>query len=144
MSASAGEKKFLQLSLINPIQLVPETESISGIRFNLIYGKNTSVSGLDFGLVNHTTSGLTKGYQFGLVGINEGDFMGFQDHFVNSVKGSCEGFQAGFYNHAGNMNGFQLGFVNHCGTMKGLQIGLINIIEQNGQFPVFPIINWSF
>jgi len=29
-------------------------------------------------------------------------------------------------------------------SMKGLQIGLVNIIRQGGQFPVFPIVNWSF
>jgi len=36
-----------------------------------------------------------------------------------------------------------LGFVNYAETMKGLQIGLINVIRQGGQFPVFPIVNWS-
>jgi hypothetical protein len=47
-------------------------------------------------------------------------------------------------NYAENMNGFQLGLVNYAQTAKGLQIGLVNIIRQGGQFPVFPIVNWSF
>jgi hypothetical protein len=28
--------------------------------------------------------------------------------------------------------------------LHGVQIGLINIIKTGGQFPVFPIVNWSF
>jgi len=143
-SIEAQEAKPIQLSLFNPIQLVGEGEAVSGIRLSLLYGKNTSVTGLDWGLVNHTTSGLTKGFQLGAVGLVEADFVGFQNNFVNSVKGNCEGFQWGFVNHAQNMNGFQLGIVNYAGTMKGLQIGLVNVIKQNGQFPIFPIINWSF
>ena len=144
ITASAGEPKPIQLALLNPIQLVSEGEAVQGIRLNLFYGKNSSVKGLDIGLVNYTTSGLSKGYQVGLVGLNDADFLGFQNNFVNSVKGNCEGFQWGFVNHAQNMNGFQLGIVNYAGTMKGLQIGLVNVIKQNGQFPIFPFINWSF
>ncbi len=144
ISISAGEAKPIQLSLFNPIQLVSEGEAVQGIRLSLLYGKNTSVIGLDLGLVTHTTSGLSKGVQLGFVNLTEANFVGFQHAFVNSVKGNCEGFQWGFVNHAQNMNGFQLGFVNYAGTMKGLQIGLVNVIKQNGQFPIFPIINWSF
>jgi hypothetical protein len=47
-------------------------------------------------------------------------------------------------NYAGYANGLQLGIVNYAERMNGLQIGFINIIQQGGQFPVFPIINWSF
>ncbi len=144
ITISAEEAKPIQLSLFNPIQLVSEGEAVRGIRLSLLYGKNTSVTGLDWGLVTHTTSGLSKGVQLGFVNMNEANFVGFQHGFVNSVKGNCEGFQWGFVNHAQNMNGFQLGIINHAGTMKGLQIGLINVIKQNGQFPIFPIINWSF
>jgi hypothetical protein len=60
------------------------------------------------------------------------------------TNGNFEGMQWGFINHAGYANGFQLGIVNHADKLKGLQIGLINIIKTGGQFPVFPIINWSF
>lgn len=79
-----------------------------------------------------------------MVGLNDADFLGFQDCAVNVTKGRCEGFQWGIVNYAGEMSGFQLGFVNYAMTMKGLQIGLVNIIKQGGQFPVFPIVNWSF
>ena len=136
--------KPIQLSLFTPIQLVPEGDHIKGFRFNLVYGRNASVTGLDMGLVNHNTSGLSMGVQFGFVSLNEDDFMGWQNNVVNITRGNFEGFQSGFINYAQNVNGIQFGLVNYAGTMTGLQIGLINIIKQGGAFPVFPIVNWSF
>jgi hypothetical protein len=47
-------------------------------------------------------------------------------------------------NSAGSGDGLMLGFVNVAQKMHGLQIGLVNIIKEGGQFPVFPIVNWSF
>ena len=139
-----AQNRPIQLALVTPIQIFPEDNSITGVRLNLLYGRNASVTGLDLGLVNHTSTGLSKGWQHGLVGLNDADFLGFQDCAVNVTKGRCEGFQWGVVNYAGEMSGFQLGFVNYAMTMKGLQIGLVNIIKQGGQFPVFPIVNWSF
>ncbi len=143
-ATASAENKPIQLALFTPVQIFPEEATIGGIRFNLIYGRNAWVSGVDFGLVNHTTTGLTKGWQFGVVGMVEEDFLGFQDNIVNITKRNFEGFQWGFVNYAYSCNGLQLGFVNYAVNMKGLQIGLVNIIKQGGQFPVFPIVNWSF
>ena len=140
----AAENKPVQLSLFNPIQLFPEDTPVSGIRLNLIYGKNSSVTGLDWGLVNHTTTGLTMGVQFGVVGLADADFKGWQSNAVNITKNNFEGLQWGLFNSAKYVNGVQIGLVNYAGSMKGLQIGLVNIINQGGQFPVFPIVNWSF
>ncbi|MCB2231537.1 hypothetical protein KQH82_12535 [bacterium] len=143
--ANAQENtKPLQLSLLAPVQLFDESNAIAGIRLSLLYGRNVSVSGLDWGLINHTTEGRSMGVQFGLVGLADGDFVGWQDNFVNVIKGDFEGFQWGAVNYANNGSGLQLGLVNYARTMKGLQIGLVNIIKQGGQFPVFPIVNWSF
>lgn len=139
-----AQEKPIQLSLFAPIQIVPADQAVAGVRLSLLYGKNTSVTGLDWGLVNHNTSGISKGVQFGLVGIVNADFSGWQNTAVNITEGDFEGFQWGIVNYAGHANGFQLGFVNYAVTMKGLQIGLVNIIKQGGQFPVFPIVNWSF
>ncbi len=141
---ASGEAKPIQLSLFDPIQIFPATTDIVGVRLSLLYGRNASVAGLDWGLVNHTTTGTSKGYQTGLVGISDDRFVGWQNNFVNISKKDFEGFQLGFVNIANNANGFQLGFVNYAVKMKGLQIGLVNIIKQGGQFPVFPIVNWSF
>ncbi len=139
-----AQDKPIQLSLLAPIQIFPEDNSISGVRLSLIYGRNASVTGLDWGLVNHTTTGLSKGVQFGFVSLVDSDFVGWQDNTVNVVKGNFEGFQSGFVNHANYAHGLQFGFVNYAASMKGLQIGVVNIIGQGGAFPVFPIVNWSF
>lgn len=155
--AQAQDSKPVQLSLIHPIQLFPESTDIRGVRINLIYGKNVSVSGLDVGLVNHSSD--FKGLQYGAVGINDTEFVGWQYHFVNignatvrgaqtglvNTSGDMKGFQYGFVNTSGQMNGVQLGVVNYAQRMtKGLQVGLVNIISEGGQFPVFPVVNWSF
>ncbi|MGB2768214.1 MAG: hypothetical protein WBC88_00615, partial [Candidatus Zixiibacteriota bacterium] len=53
-----AQNRPIQLALVTPIQIFPEDNSITGVRLNLLYGRNVSVSGLDLGLVNHTTTGL--------------------------------------------------------------------------------------
>jgi hypothetical protein len=141
--AIAQEHPF-QLSLVTPIQIFPENSSITGVRIDLIYGRNTTVKGLDWGLINHTTSGTSLGFELGGVNLSDANFTGLQYGWVNWTKGNFEGMQWGFVNHADYANGFQLGFINHANKLKGLQIGLINIIKEGGQFPVFPIVNWSF
>ena len=144
-SAPAGaQSRPIQLALFNPIQIFPEQDAIAGLRLNLIYSKNTTVSGLDIGLVNHITGSPSVGMQWSLVGIVDGDFTGFQAGMVNLTKGKIEGLQWGLYNSGGHTSGIQIGIVNITDTMYGLQIGLINVIRTGGQFPVFPIVNWSF
>ena len=140
-----AQDKPIQIALFNPIQLFNENTSITGLRINLLYGKNTTVSGLDWGLVNHMTSGVSKGVQFGLVGLVEASYVGWQDNCVNITKEKFEGLQLGIVNYAGTVSGVQIGLVNYAANMsKGLQIGLVNIIKQGGQFPFFPIVNWAF
>lgn len=140
----SAQDKPVQLALFNPVQIFDENTSITGLRINIIYGKNAQVSGLDWGLINHMTSGVSKGVQFGLVGIVEADFMGWQDNGVNITHGKFEGLQWGIVNYAGTVSGVQIGLVNYAANMtKGLQIGLVNIIKHGGQFPFFPIVNWA-
>ncbi len=139
-----AQSRPIQLSLVTPIQIFPESDTIAGLRLNLLYGRNVSVTGLDIGLVNHVTTGSFIGLQHGLVNVVDSDFMGWQHGGVNVTQGRCEGLQWGFVNYTNEMSGVQFGFVNYAKTMKGLQIGLVNIIKQGGQFPVFPIVNWSF
>ena len=81
-SISHSQEQSIQLSLFNPIQIVPEHQSISGFRSNLIYGKNANVTGFDLGLVNHST-GLQNGVQFGGVNVTDGGVTGWQAGFVN-------------------------------------------------------------
>jgi hypothetical protein len=139
----AGDKP-VNLSLFTPVSIAKEDDSVSAFRFNLIYGKNTSVQVVDLGLVNHTTSGLSKGLAWGFVNYGEADFKGVQLGAGNIQNGAFNGFEWGFVNSAGSVDGLQLGFVNIAQKMHGLQIGLVNVIKEGGQFPVFPIVNWSF
>lgn len=92
VSSAAAQEKPIQLALFNPIQIFPEETPITGVRLSLIYGRNSRVTGLDWGLISHTTSGLSKGAQFGLVGLADADFMGWQNSTVNITKGNFEGF----------------------------------------------------
>lgn len=138
------EEKAVQLSLFNPLQIRPEDTSIKYFRFNLIYGKNTSLVGLDLGLVNHLTAGESKALQVGFANWVEADLKGLQYGCLNATKGTFTGWQWGFINYSGHTKGFMLGFVNYSETMYGLQIGLINIIRDGGMLPFFPIFNFSF
>lgn len=143
--AIEAQDKPVQIAIINPIQLFNENNSITGLRINLLYGRNRSVTGIDFGLINHTTNGTSTGVQWGFVGINNGNFVGWQNDGVNITHENFEGLQWGIVNYAGSVNGVQIGLVNYAANMKkGLQIGLVNIIKRGGQFPVFPIVNWAF
>ena len=143
-AALSAAERPLQLSLFTPLQIVPEEDTISLFRLNLIYGRNVSIRGLDLGLVNHTTRGESRGVQWGMVSWNEADFTGWQYGTVNATAGNFKGFQWGFVNYARSARGLQLGFVNYSETMHGLQIGFVNMIKEGGVFPVLPIVNWSF
>ena len=148
--------KPIQLALVPDVQLVPQSEGITGLRLN-IYGKNTSLKGVDLGIVNVLTK-PSVGLQYGLVGINESDFSGWTDNFVNINKGTfvgvssgalnkaknAAGIQWGFINCAAKMHGIQLGVLNKAQSLEGVQIGFINVIKNNGFMPIFPIVNWSF
>jgi len=139
-----AQPRPVQLALVTPVQIFQEEDAISGIRLNLLYGRNASVMGLDLGLVNHVTTGISTGAQYGAVGLVDSDFVGLQNNLVNATNGKFDGFQLGIVNYAKIANGFQLGFVNYAESMRGLQIGVVNIIQRGGAFPVFPIVNWSF
>jgi len=154
-----AQEQPIQLALVAPVQLVPEGRAIRGLRLDLLYGRNTAVTGLDVGLVNHTTRGPSAGLQYGLVNLAGGDFTGWQASLVGVTQGRFTGLQSGAVNSAGSgsgvqwgmvnvaetMHGLQFGFVNVARRMnKGVQIGLVNIIREGGQFPIFPIVNWSF
>ncbi len=141
---ASAQSKPIQISLFTPVQIFNENTPIGGLRINLIYGRNVSVTGFDWGLVNHTTTGISTGIQWGAVNLNDNHFTGWQDGVVNYTKGNAEGLQTGFVNYANYASGVQFGVVNYARSMKGLQIGLVNIIKQGGAFPVFPIVNWSF
>lgn len=142
--ARAGDKP-IQLALFAPVQIFPDTDGIAGLRLNLLYGRNLSVTGLDIGLVNHTTSGDVKGVQWGAVGYVEGGFVGWQSNIANIVNRDFTGLQFGAFNYAERLEGLQLGVVNYAESVDGgLQIGLANIITEGGWLPFMIIVNGGF
>ncbi len=155
----AAQDSPVQIALFTPLQIVKAEKGVSAVRLNLIYSVNKSVKYVDLGLVNVTSGGESSGIQWAFAAINkgaftgwqgasiaitEGRFEGLQNGFFTSAKGGGKGLQWGMVNTAGAWEGLQVGFINHAQSLHGVQIGLINIIKQNGQFPVFPIVNWSF
>jgi hypothetical protein len=139
-----AQEKPIQLSLFNPVQIVKEDQSVKGFRFNLIYGKNAAMTGLDIGLVNMSTS-LQKGVQWGGVSMTYGGFVGWQNNFASISKGDFIGLQTGTVNyHEGHFHGLQFAVVNYAATMNGIQLGLLNIIGDGGFLPIFPFFNFSF
>ena len=143
ISSAGAQTKPIQLSLFSPVQIFPENASEAGVRLSLLYGNNVDVGGIDIGLVSRVT-GSGTGFQWGAVGLVDGNFSGWQFNLINVTRGNVEGLQTGWYNSAAYVNGVQLGLVNHAGRMKGLQLGIVNLIDIGGQFPFFPIVNWSF
>lgn len=153
---AAGQEKPVQIALFTPVQIFDAGTSIRGIRWNVLYGRNAGMTGLDVGLVNHVTGDATA-LQFGLVGIVEGDFTGLQWNYVNVTEGRVKGFQAGIYNRSsaieglhwgavndtGRLDGLAIGLINIADDAEGLQVGLINIIRSKDRFPILPLVNWK-
>jgi opacity protein-like surface antigen len=142
--AHAAAGKPIQLALFPPVQIVPENQSIEGLRLTLLYTKNVNVTGFDFSFIAAHATGNFTGVQWALVGLTDGNFLGWQGGFANITGGTMKGLQWGLYNQAKHVEGLQLGFVNNTGTIHGLQIGLVNIIKQGGWLPVMVIANGNF
>ena len=154
-TAAAEGSSPIQISLVAPVQIIKADKSVSGLRLNLIYGRNVDVTGLDWGLVNHDT-GNGFAWQDGVVNIVEKNFTGWQDGAVNLTRGEFTGFQSGWFNQTDTANGVAFGLVNVSKHMHGLQIGVFNMTEtmhglqigvgnviQKGKIPILPIVNWS-
>ena len=157
--AAQEPAKNFEVSLFPPVQLRGEDSAIAILRLGL-YNKNVDVRGLDVGVVNHNTGGLSKRLQFGFVGVVEGAFLGWQKNLLANINQAeffgvqgfslyneidfGEAFQFGIFNRARDISGFQLGIVNWAENMYGIQIGLINIISGKKSLQFLPIVNWSF
>lgn len=135
-------EKAVNLSIFTPVSLAKAEDSVTAFRFNLIYGKNTSVKVVDLGLVNQTTT-LSNGLQWGAINYTEGKESGLQIAALNINKGTTGGLQWAGFNYAENGGGLQVALVNYARKLDGVQIGAINIIKEGGFLPVCVIANWS-
>ena len=156
--ALAQETKPINLALFDPVQIFKKDVPIKGFRFNLIYGNNSAMTGLDIGLANWVTGdavglqwgvinrvmGDFSGWQTGPVHVVDGHMLGLQSGYLLSMNGSGKGVQFSAVTISDNFIGLQLGIVNYAVELHGIQIGLINIIKNGGMLPFFPIFNFSF
>lgn len=149
----------VQLSLINPIQIVSENASVEGVSLGVLYTVNYDVTGINWTGVANRVNGDMKGWQGALVNFVEGDTWGLQEGFYNAVEGTFLGWQCGFvninqslthglqtglYNQTNRLKGVQVGLLNMTDTLHGLQIGLLNMNSSGEPYGMLPIVNWSF
>jgi len=146
VAASAEDKPF-SAGVFDPVQIVPSSEGIAGVRLSLFYGNNASLKGFDWAFLGlNRVHGDMTGVQLGLVNWTEtGEQKGAQLGLVSITGGHFKGAQLGWaFNYAKEVTGLQLGVVNYAEHLnKGLQIGLVNIAK-NGFLPVFVITNFNF
>lgn len=162
---SAFDTTAFQFSTWAPkAQLVPPEIAVSGLKLNLPYGSNYSVTGLDIGIcsINNAQgdeyAAQVSALQVNLFNSTDGDFSGIQVGLVNCadnasgllIGGFCNlnrqsvsGLQIGLVNKSMNFTGIAIGLVNYTEFLTGIQIGLINIAAKS-TLPVFPIINICF
>ncbi len=138
-----GVTKPIQLALVPAVQLVPENESITGLRLN-IYGSNRNVFGVDIGLMHETKEDF-HGVSFGLLNFVHGEARGLQFSGIYSAADKrMSGLQVGMVNRSYSANGLQIGIANFADDMTGIQIGLWNEIKNKPSWNVIPIINAAF
>jgi len=140
---AAAAEKALNVSIFPPVAIAKPEDAATAFRLDLLYGRNTAVKVVVLGLINHTTTGLSSGLQWGALNITEGQLSGIQLGAINYDKGETKGLQLGGINYAGKGGGLQLALVNYAEEMKGFQVGAINIIKKGGFLPVMIIANWG-
>ncbi|MFA4982176.1 MAG: hypothetical protein WC592_06905 [Candidatus Omnitrophota bacterium] len=142
----AEETKPIQLAAFNPVQMVPESESIQGLRLSLFYTVNKNVSGLSLVWlgVNRAT-GDVNGVEIGFGNWVEGAAYGGQIGLVNHAGKRFVGLQYGFANVTeGDLSGIQWGLVNWTeGFMRGVQAGLLNVSKAQSVGGEVGIVNYN-
>lgn len=141
---TAGPDYFtpIQFSFFSPLQAFPAYFRVNGLRLNIPYGNNKTVSGIDLGIANKSEN---------LYGLGCAAFISHRTNemygvnisgIFNLSQGTDNGFSfAGFYNEvetvngvqvtalatrAKKVNGVQIGLLNTAHKMNGVQIGILN------------------
>lgn len=118
----------IQIAIYEPYQLADSRKTVVGFRFNLFYGVNENVYGLDTGLIN-TVKNNSAGISLGLV------------NFTRKHSGA----QLGIFNFSERVYGFQIGVVNASQNPHNIQIGVINIgFKDHVYMPMLGVlVNWA-
>jgi len=162
-AASLHAEEPFQASLTPDIAIYSRTSEIHGVALSIwgenpqhafalgfVNGSTGNSGGFSLGLVNYADS--YTGVAWGVVNVNQNDFVGWQCGFFNISQGTFVGLQLGGINFANDYSGLQLGFVNYSEHLHGVQIGFINVAMNNPWFTDFPdklatgfpVVNWSF
>ena len=108
--------------------------------FNLLYGANGGLNGLEIGGLANYNHGEVKGVQLaGIANINKEYAHGLMwSGCMNLTLDDAYGVQLSELNVAvGDFQGVQAGVINYAGGMRGVQFGLVNIVgEDNGAIPI--------
>ena len=135
----------LQLALYEPIQVFSPATRVRGMRFNLVYGEQGSVWGIDSGLTNKTTADMigmqhglvnwnhdVTGFQTGALNWGTGNFVGSQIGAINLTEDDEESLQVGMrvnviFGYTPRLWGLDAGLLNMTSLeMRGIQTGLMN------------------
>jgi len=150
----------LQLSIMPEVQLIAPDESVCGLRLNLPYGVNESVTGIDLGFFSQTSKDAAA-LQISVFGnIVEQNADGIQIATVNAVGNAMTGFQIGLlYNTANKFKGLSISgganyyveegegimiavLGNYAPVLKGLQVGLVNAPAYATGLQI-GLVNWT-
>ena len=108
--------------------------------FNLLYGVNGGLNGLEIGGLANYNHGEVQGVQLaGLANVNRERSNGLMwAGCINLSLDNARGVQLADLNLAtGGFTGVQAGVINYAGRMRGVQFGVINIVgEDNGAIPI--------
>jgi hypothetical protein len=112
----------VQLALLNPVQIFPESTSIRGARLNLLYGANENLDGVDAGLINRVTDEV-GGIQLGVANLTEGAMTGAQLGFLANEAGRMRGLQLlALGSRSESIAGVQWAGVAVTNSLSGLQV----------------------
>ena len=111
----------VQISLYNPIQAAPEKWNIYGFKTNILYGKNKSVWGIDFGIASNNkymyglqTNLILNSVLYDMIGI-QFSLVNYVDTDTRNIKSYISPLQASVFcnlTNAADVYGIQFSSVN--------------------------------
>jgi len=146
----------LSLNLFPPLELPPQSSTVTGLRVSALMGRQANVYGFDVAGIgnvtdtnfggfavaggfnyNHGASTIT-GFQIaGLanVNVNKSNIAGIQIAGLfnsNLAESHLVGFEAALFNYSPytTVVGAQVGLYNKARVVVGLQIGLLNVTDK--------------
>ncbi|WNJ19062.1 LA_2272 family surface repeat-containing protein [Pontibacter sp. G13] len=142
-SAYAQESRVAQVTFFYPLGTngVRSMEYANNFSFNVLFGLNGGVNGVEIGSIFNYNAGDMNGVQIGGVSnINTMNGDGLMLSGVANVSGGSFNGAAiagvGNYIHE-DFNGFQLGVINITrNTLKGVQLGIVNFQGDNQGVPI--------